>query len=498
MKWTIICGGSAGQGPNFVSNLIARGLIESGFYVFTSREYESQIRGGHNYNIITFSDKPVFSNCLDVDILIALDDLSIKNHRKELKKESFIIKADRYNASAAGGAFKLLGIDLSILDSELKKLHNYNENFNEAKKGYENEKRFLNLPKLKKNENINLISGSKGVALGAVESGLDFYYAYPMTPATGLLFELSKTGEKNKYVTIQLESEIAVVNAAIGSAITGAKSMIGTSGGGFDLMTEALSLAGGIQAPLVMYLAQRPGPSTGVPTYTAQADLNMARHAGHGEFLRVVAAPGDPNEAAEKTSELFCLTQKYQIPGILLSDKHLADSFYSLIEKPNLIKSEKSIKWPNRVTSYEADENKIANTDPENIINSVDKRHEKYKKLCDEIEKLTPYKIYGKRDSKNIILGWGSTKGAIIDSIEGLDCKYFQIIYLEPISNKIKFELEKAKNIIIVENNKTSMLSSLITEKTGVLIKEENKILKYDGRPFYFEFLQKEIKKRLK
>lgn len=498
MRYTILCGGPAGQGPNFVANIISKGLAENGFYVFSSREYESRIRGGHNYNLITFSNEPLYSNSTQIDILLALDDVSEAVHKSILKKNALIIKDEKSNVFVAGSAFKVLGIDFSILDLELKNHSNYNENIVEAKKGYFAENRALNLPKLKKIKGIYIWTGNDGISFGASRSGLDLYYAYPMTPATGVLFKLAKEEPSSKYVTVQLENEIAVVNAAIGSAIAGKKSMLGTSGGGFDLMTEALSLAGGAGVPLVMYIAQRPGPATGAATYTAQGDLNMARHAGHGEFVRVVSAPGNPKECASIASQLFYLSQKYQIPAIILSDKHLADSSYCLTEKPSIKKSQVKIKWPARFTSYEADERKVANSSAKSIINSVQKRKEKYLKLEKEIGSIGAYAIYGKKDSKNLVIGWGSTKGAILDSIKNIDCKFIQIIYIEPFSSKIKEELKKAKNLIIVENNATSLLSSLIAEKTGIFIEEKNKILKYDGRPFLYEALASEIKKRLR
>ncbi|MEI6732178.1 MAG: 2-oxoacid:acceptor oxidoreductase family protein [archaeon] len=497
MRWNIVCGGPAGQGPNFIANLISRGLMDSGFYVFASREYESRIRGGHNYNLITFSDEPIYSNSPDIDILVALDDLSESTHRNELKKNAIIIKESK-NVTAAGHVFKVLGIEFSILNAELKKLGKYSENLEEAKTGYGSEKRSLKLPKIRKAHNFRLMDGNDAIAQGATESGLDFYYVYPITPATGVLFSLAKNEAVSNYVTVQLEGEIAVVNAAIGSAITGAKTMIGTSGAGLDLMSESLSLAGGAQVPLVIYMGQRPGPATGAATYTAQEDLSMVRHTGHGEFVRVIAAPGDPMEAMEKTSELFYLTQKYRIPGILLGDKHLADSYYPLSGKAKITKSKKTISWPSRFSSYTTNNKVIADSSAKNVKEYTDRRYERYASLSNEINRMTPYKIHGKQASKNLVIGWGSTKGAIVDAISGLDCKFIQMIYLEPFSSNIIKELKKAKNLIIVENNKTSLLSSLIAEKTGIFIEDKNKILKYDGRPFMFEPLRDEIKKRLK
>ena len=467
MKCNILCGGQAGQGPNVLANIIVEGLIKKGFYVFCSREYESRIRGGHNFNLITFSEKPIESNSSEIDILISIDENTEKIHTDKLKPNSIILKGALNNISYAGRVFRIFNLDINILDSYLKKLKNYEGNIKEAKKGYEDEKRKINLPEIGKSKMIYSMNGSESIAIGAINSEIEFYYGYPMTPSTGVLSELSQKQKTNKHITIELESEIAVINAAIGSALTGSKVMVGTSGGGFDLMTEALSLTGMAEVPMVIYLAQRPGPSTGLATLTAQSDLNAARHAGHGEFSRIIIAPGNAKEAIEKTSEIFYFTQKYKVPGIILSDKHLAESIYCFSEEPKIKKSEKSINWPERFNSYESDENKISTENSEIIKRAVQKRVEKGIEIAKEIEKFETFKIYGNKNSKNLILAWGSTKGAILDSIAELDCKFLQILYLEPLSTQVKLEIEKAKNVIVVENNATSQLSSLIAEKTG-------------------------------
>lgn len=498
MKCNIVCGGPAGQGPNFLARIISQGLVKKGNFVFCSREYESRIRGGHNYNIITFSDKPINSNISEINILVALDDLSFEFHKPKLNKNSIVLKDEQDSLTFAGKIFKLLNIDFSILDTELKKHGNYKSNFNGAKKGYANETRRLSLEKPTLKNKIYFMSGSEAVALGACKSGMDFYYSYPMTPATAVLFELAQKESMFNYKTVELESEIAVINVAVGSAIVGAKSMAGTAGGGFDLMAETLSMIGMAEIPLVIYLAQRTGPGTGAATLTSQADLNAARHSGHGEFPRIVVAPGDPKEAIEKTSELFYLTQKYRVAGILLSDKHMAESFYCFSEKPKIISSKKSINPGERFSSYMTDNQEISTQNPELIKKISEENVSKSKLLAKETEKFETFKTYGKKDSKNLVIGWGSTKGAILDSIQGLDVKFLQVLYIEPLNQKIKSELSKAKNIIIIETNSTSQLSEILAEKTGTTIEEKNKILKYDGYPFRSDVLVSEIKKRLK
>ncbi|MBS3065922.1 2-oxoacid:acceptor oxidoreductase family protein [Candidatus Pacearchaeota archaeon] len=498
MRENILIGGSAGQGPNILASLISKGLIDKGFFVFSSREYESRVRGGHNFNMITFSDEPVHSNSAKVDILIALDENTEGIHQERLNKNGIILKGSSDNIFYAGRIFKILELNFKILDSEIKKLDNYEQNLIHATEGYNSEKRKFLVENKRGEEKIKIMNGNEAISEGAILSGVEFYYSYPMTPATGVLTELSQKQKDGKHITIELEGEISCINAAIGSSIAGAKAMVGTSGGGFDLMTESLSLAGMAEVPLVIYLSQRPGPSTGLATYTGQGDLNVALHSGHGEFNRIVIAPGDPLEAIEKTSEIFYFTQRYKIPGILMSDKHLVESYYSFTGEPRVTYSEKSIKWPARYNSYESGENKIATEDPKIVNKNVENRILISKRLQEEIEKFQSFKLYGKKDSENLIISWGSTKGAILDAIKEKDCRFLQIIYLEPFSNKIKNELKNAKKIIVVENNGTSPLSSLITKKTGYLIDDKNKILKYDGRPFLFEELSNEIDRRIK
>jgi len=261
-------------------------------------------------------------------------------------------------------------------------------------------------------------------------------------------------------------------------------------------MTEALSMAGMAEVPLVMYLAQRPGPSTGVPTYTGQGDLQMTRHSGHGEFPRLVLAPGDPKEAVEKTSEAFYFSQKYKVPCIIISDKHLAESFYTLDEKAKLVKSIKST-FLKKYNSYEHTNEGIETDDADIVRKNAEARLKKAREIEKEARKFETYKIFGNKNSKNLIVSWGSTKGAILDAISGLNCKFLQVLYIEPFP-KIENELEKARKILVVENNASSPLSDLIAEKCLIKIKNENKILKYDARPFLGDELAVEIKRRLK
>jgi len=495
VKFTILFGGKAGQGPNILSILLGQALIERDYYVFMSRDYQSLIRGGHNFNVLNFSEKPVYSNDSKIDLIIALDENTINLHKKDLKENGHIISGEgKGNMYFAGRLFKSLCLDFKILETQLKKLERFDENIREAKEGYEEEKKTM--CKVLENKNrLYFMNGNKGISEGAIKAGLDVYFAYPMTPATNVLGELAEKQIENNIIVLELESEIAVINAAIGSSITGAKTMIGTSGGGFDLMTESLSLAGIAEVPLVIYLASRPGPSTGVATYTAQGDLDMARYAGHGEFPRMVLAPGNPKEAEELTSQAFYFSQQFGIPVIVLSDKHLAESIYTSDKEAKITSSKKMITLK-RFNSYETDKFGCATEDAELIKKNVDARLKKGKEIEAEAEKFEGFKVHGK-DSKNIIVSWGSTTGAIIDAVEGLNTQFLQVLYLEPFPKKIKKAIE-GKNIILVENTATGQLGKLIAEKTGIIIPDSNKILRYDGRPFLCDELKDEIERRMK
>jgi 2-oxoglutarate ferredoxin oxidoreductase subunit alpha len=502
MKITIIFGGKAGQGPNLLSEIVSQGLLVLGYHVFYSREYESLIRGGHNYNTLTFSDKPVFSNESKADLLVCLDSNTKNIHKNQLKKQGIVIEGERGNLFYAGSVFKMLGIKLEILEHALRKLNKYEDFFDEAKSGYNSEKRkLINLSSLNTTFQ-SFMNGNQAIAEASLSSGLELYYAYPMTPATPLMMELGQAliNKNNKHKVIELESEIAVINAALGSSMVGSMAMVGTSGGGFDLMTEALSLSGMAEIPLVVYLAQRPGPSTGLPTYTGQGDLKLALNSGHGEFSRVVVAPGDILESFEKTNECFVLSEKFGVPCILLGDKHLGESKSVIVEKPALEKVEKKQIWPAKFNSYEHDDNGIATEDIKVINQKFEARMKKQRDIEQEVSKLETYKVHGNKNSKNVILFWGSTKGAIIDAVLDfkIDAKLIQIIYLEPFPEKIKSELNNSQNILVIENNATSPLSALIAEKTQIKIEPKNKILKYDGRPFFSDELAQEIKRRIR
>jgi len=504
MRLNIIVGGKAGQGINKVSQIVSNVLSKFGYFTFNYRDYASLIRGGHNFNTLSISDEPIESHEAKIDILIALDERTIKTHKQALKKKGIIILGDRFkdegrnlNIALAGALTKILGLPIEKLESEIKSQFKESEEAIEAaKKGFDSQKIIFKLKEL--NNKISILSGSQAIATGARNSNLDLYIAYPMTPATNAMHELAKNQIENNLMVFQAENEIAAANMTLGASFAGAKTMTGTSGGGFDLMSETLSLQGISEIPLTVYLASRPGPGTGVPTYTSQADLDIALRAGHGEFPRIVIAPGNPIETIEKTSEALFLAEKFRTLSIILGDKHLAESEFSSTKEPaktKRLKINRPIPGETLVknSSYEA--NKFGNTTESYTLteNNVNARTEKYKQSKKFIEKnFEMIKIHGNKKSQNLIIGWGSTSGAIKDAIKNLDAKFLQVLYCKPLSSQIKKEIEKASKIILVECNVTGQLGRLIREKTGIKIK--NRLLKYNGRPFHSDELNKLIK----
>jgi 2-oxoglutarate ferredoxin oxidoreductase subunit alpha len=318
-----------------------------------------------------------------------------------------------------------------------------------------------------------------------------------------------------------------------GASYSGARAMTATSGGGFCLMTEGLGMIGMTETSPVIVLVQRPGPSTGLPTYSAQGDLRFAIHASQGEFPRVVIAPGDVEEAFYNTVEAFNLAEKFQIPSIIISDKYLAES--NGTAEPldqNKIRIDRGQLVPQ--TEYTGDEymrhkftdsgisprllpgtkgaivrtnadehNELGYTTEDPVLSTKmnDKRLKKLKALTKDLENYKTVKNYGPKEADSTLIGWGSTKGPILEAMkvlkkQGIKVNFLQIVYLHPFpTNKIQDKLQSAKKTIIVENNKTSQLSSLIQEH--LLQNVNHKILKYDGRPFNPEALAQSIKELL-
>ena len=534
--FTFIVGGKAGQGVKKTGAVASQLFIDLGRQVFQMDDYMSLIRGGHNFSVVSTSTSWISSHYMNADLIIAFDKRSYDNHIGKLARGGIMV----YNSDEKGdmegigvpftseskrypmkdlmfgvGAIGILSSALGLKKSEMEKVIK-----KEYSRGIEDNIEFANLlcdrvnPQIYGKFKINrgdkkrpILFGNQAIALGAIAGGLDVYYAYPMTPASSILHYLARQAEDFGLAVIHPESEIAVMNMAVGSAFTGARTMVGTSGGGFALMVEGLSLAGITEAPVLCALSMRPGPATGVPTYTEQADLNFALSAGHGEFLRIVASPGTIEQAYYLTAEMLDLVWKFQTPGILLTEKHLSESSMTIdldIEKTNWAEpsvntdgkykryietedgispmrfppSNEVIKW----NSYEHDDLGITTEDPDWIVRMHDKRNKKLEVLIKYMERLNTVNIYRGEGPLNIFT-YGSTTMSVLEGLTygGMDHTVVQPIYLKPLPTWVLEEFIEGPNIV-VEQSSTEQFANLLREKADLEI--EVVIKQYDGRPF--------------
>ena len=543
--YSIIIGGAAGQGSRKAGLIIAKLFNNLGYNVFISEDYQSLIKGGHNFSVVRISESQHFSTREKADFLLALDANTIEQHEKSLEEKGCVvfnkdkIKREKgvgiasdtitkelgglpimSNTALIAGFSKAMGIEWKVLEDALRKELNkgIEKNLEIAKRAYEETKSVLTLEKIKANPDP-LLTGNEAIALGAVKAGLDIYYAYPMTPATSILHYLAEHEKDFNIITSQLENEIAVINSAIGSAFAGKRSMVGTSGGGFALMTEGISLAAMAETPVLIVNSQRSGPATGVPTYSSQADLLFTLNSGHGDFVRFIAAPGDANESCYWAGKLLNLAWKYQTPAILLVDKELSESTFEFDEKVlKEIKKEKASLWSGKGeymryadsksgispmafpgdkavikgTSYEHDEKGLSVEDSETIILMQEKRLRKFEEMRKEVDSLEAVKVYGNKKSKKAIIAWGSTKGVALEVATNLGLKFIQPLVLQPFPKK-QFEkaLKGVDKLILVECSASGQMAKLLNCNG---IKVDKEILKYDMRPFTVEELEKKLK----
>jgi 2-oxoglutarate ferredoxin oxidoreductase subunit alpha len=361
------------------------------------------------------------------------------------------------------------------------------------------------------------VSGNQAIGLGALAGGLQFYAAYPMTPASSLLEFLADQQEHYPLVVKHAEDEISAINQAIGASFAGVRAMTGTSGGGFALMVEAVSLAGITEVPLVVMEGQRPGPATGLPTWTCQADLQFVLSAGHGEFGRVVLAPGDMQEAFSYTRLAFMVAEQWQTQVYLLTDKYLLESAQSVVRFPTQFTNSrysmvgeltadnsyqryqitKEGYSPRSVpgqphglqltNSYEHDEHEYATEDGVMTSAQTDKR---LRKLNNVLAYLPAPYLIGPQQAEVTFVSWGSTKLPIQEAVRQLvgQANAIQLPTLSPFPRETFEKLAStSKRLIMVEGNATGQAEELIRAKIGREFSEH--IRRYDGRPFYAEDL---------
>lgn len=469
--------GAAGEGIKVAGLIFSRACLQTGLFVHGYTEYPSLIRGGLNTFQVLADTDPVFCAQTKFDLEISLSDP--------------VLKAPK-NIYALGIACAKLGIKLEILNRVIKTTFAkkspeiINANLEAAQAGFKSchsPKQPLELPSL---TNQELINGNEAVALGAVSGGLQFFSAYPMTPVTGILHFLADKAKKYHLKIHHAEDEIGVINMAIGASYAGTRSMVATSGGGFCLMTEGLGLSGVSQTPLVVVLGMRPGPSTGMPTWSGQGDLLFAINASQDEFPRIVLTPGDPQEAFTLTAKALDLAEKYRLPVIVLTDKNLGESYYT-VPKFNLNVQVKRYPHPlGLANSYEHDDDGFSTENSQMRIKQVNRRLEKTAKILASKEVLEPI-LYGPKTAPTTILSWGSNKGVILEALKKLpQTNFIHFPWVWPFPKTAFLDLIKSQQkLICLEANSQAQLAKLISQETGIIIKD--KLLKYDGRPFYPE-----------
>lgn len=567
--WKI--GGEAGFGIMSSGAIFSKAMMRHGLWVADFVEYPSLIRGGHNTYIVRAAKEELFSPNQQVDVLVALNKETIVLHEHELSPGGAIIfdgealkdppftrkdivhisvpllrlaKENRGEPVMMNGVS--IGASLALLGGEFQQLVDiFGEIFGKkgqevvdlnvtiSKAGYDYVKEnfhetFICAVEKQEAPKRILISGSEALALGAIKAGCKFIAAYPMTPINNLFAYMSAHDEEVGLIYKQPEDEIAAINMAIGASFAGARAMTATSGGGLALMTESLGLAGMTETPLVVVNGMRPGPATGLPTWTGQADLRFVMHAGQDEFPRFIVAPGDMHEAFELAFEAFNLAEKYQTVVILLTDKQLNEGHWSVlpfkteglkIDRGKLMSDEAAIEMAENYMRYrfttdgisprkipgqpgkpflgasdEHEENSLFNEEAENRFKMM---HKRMKKLETARADIPEPKIYGPDEASITIVGFGSTKSAVLEALKiinanGPVANYLHYTHLWPLPVKTLQDLAKKKQkFISFEGNYNGQFTGLLFEHSGVTIPRA--VLKYDGRQFFPEEIAEQI-----
>ena len=562
----VICG-QAGQGIKTVENLLTGIMKRSGLHVFSCKEFMSRIRGGMNSTSIRVSSRRVRGFVEKMDILIPLDPGGIEHVRERISGDTLIIgdlenidpedletggslpvalktiarelgNAAFSNTVAVGVLAALMGSPCEVGTDLIREYFSSkgsevaDKNIAAFGRGYDEgatwrEEAGGDRFQLDGSDAVRdelLMSGTEGVGMGAIAGGCNFLAFYPMSPATGVGIFIAKQADRFDILVEQAEDEIAAVNMVAGGWYAGARGMTTTSGGGFALMTEGLSLAAMLETPMVIHLAQRPGPATGLPTRTGQEDLLFVLFAGHGEFPRVVYTPGSVEETFYLTRQAFNLADKFQVPVFILTDQYLLDSTCNL-PPPDIddhkvvdyvVKTEPAYRRyeltkdgisPRGIPGYgeglvtvdsdEHDESGHITEDLQLRVRMVDKRMKKLEGITAEV---IPPVFFGDKDFKTLILGWGSTLPTIREALEEIGTEgigYLHFSQVFPLWPELIQYLDRAERTVAVENNATGQFAKLVAMTTGRQI--DGQVLKYNGLPFsreeMIDALKREVKK---
>lgn len=527
MQISIWFSGPAGSGVNTVGILLAELLTQKGYTVLGDKEYASIIKGDNNCFFLYISDEEQPFIHRQIDYFLAYDPYAVsKNESIYDLKKVFMIKDEKCkykNTFTLGSALKIFGISLEEGKSFLKQQFSekefssevMNQNFLDLEAGYQyiiqncgeacdivNCSKAIWTPK-------QFMYGNELIAKGAIASGLDFYAAYPMTPASSIIDEVVKDAKVSFF---QGEDEIAVSMAMLGAKFAGKRAMCGTSGGGFALMSESISFSNQAELGGVYVLAQRDGPSTGTPTFTGQGDVNYALHASFGDTNPIVLYPSTFEEAYSFAGKALNWSDQYQHPVILLSDKQLSESYVSIDPQKLLAEPIKrgkkadstaedqfkryefspdgispySVPWTERTTfiatSYEHDEYGSTNEEPTMKGKMMEKRAQKLKTF---VEQEFNSDFYGYEiinpDAETFYITMGINRYALEQHIKDkAEMGLIVIKSLSPFDPRLKAFLDehekKIKSLIFVEMNQSGILEDLVRKECELYGEWKSKI----------------------
>jgi 2-oxoglutarate ferredoxin oxidoreductase subunit alpha len=545
------------MGIQTVEKLLTKILKNNSYNVYATKEVMSRVRGGNNSTEIRVGQSKVRGYKHHVDIFVPINKNAIERHVDRFTENTMVIGekdnmdydfgSNRKYEIAFSDIAKEIGNKLytntvavgtlcGVFDVDKDKAADFvfetfkrkgekvaQENKQAFLKGYEESEKieFESVPKSSSDLSQNLlINGADAVALGGINAGADFVSSYPMSPSTTVLIAFAQRAKKFGLVVEQAEDEIAAINMACGASFAGARPFVTTSGGGLALMSEGISLAGITETPVVIHIAQRPGPATGLPTRTEQGDLNLALYSGHGDFPRAIFAPVTIESAFKLSGYTIEMADEFQTPIFLLTDQYFVDSYYNIKPfeisadepKKRISKSDENYKrytltdsgiseraipgHGTGVVKVDSDEHDEHGHITESFEVRKDMVHKRLQKLQALEKKVIQPIQYNTENAKVLLIGWGSTYQTIKEAVEEIDNPDIALMHFEqvyPLPEKIEMTLESYDQVIFIENNVTGQFAELIRKETG--FNQFKQILKYDGIQFSVEQLTEEINK---
>lgn len=559
LTWKV--GGAQGEGIDSTGEILGTILNKMGYYTFAYRHFMSLIKGGHTNYKIRVSNQPVYYHGDQTDILIAFDQRTIDENKAELHQDSLVIYDSKFEpkgleqfASCGIPMSKIaeqlgnviiknmvaIGVTAAVLNLDPQLFYDMVEarfgskgekvvsmNKSAIQQGYDYyceqcEERHYNLPADKASEIPMLISGNEAAGFGALAGGCRFLAAYPITPATEIMYWLISHLPEYGGKVVQAEDEIAACLMAIGANYTGVRAMTSTSGPGFSLMQEAIGLAGIAEVPLVIVDVQRAGPATGMPTKTEQSDYNEMLYGSHGEIPRIVLVPATISECFYYMAEAFNLAEKYQCVVLVASDLFLGMSKQSVpkfdynsikVKRSGLISdSELATLEPGQFKRYALtdsgisprsipgqkngtyvalsnEHDELGREEAEDPYNRVSQMQKRFRKLANFSPDEWGAKYYGPDQPDLLLIGCGSTYAQISEARVQLEqagkkVAHLHLHILQPFpAAAVRPRIEAAGKCLVFDNNYTGQLRMLLQQEVGFHNKYETHN-RYDGNPF--------------